>query len=158
MSNLSHKKIGVLYVDDEVNNLTSFKAVFRREYQVFVADNAQDGLRLIEENPHIQLAISDQRMPETTGIDFLAQLKETKPEIIRILLTGYADIEAVIDAINKGEVYRYLSKPWDEENLRQIMRGALEVFKLRHDNQELMLKLKEANEKLEFLLRQKLIS
>ncbi len=80
------------------------------------------------------------------------------PDPIRILLTGYTDITAVIDAINKGQVYQYLTKPWDESNLRIIIKNAYEIFDLRMQNRELLEKLKKANEQLEFLLRQNLIS
>ena len=97
-------------------------------------------------------------MPEMTGVEFLQTVKDLEPSPIRILLTGYADINAVIDAINKGEVYRYVQKPWDENDLRQTMQNAFEVFQLREENKSLTDKLKKVNKQLEFLLRQNLIS
>jgi response regulator RpfG family c-di-GMP phosphodiesterase len=97
-------------------------------------------------------------MPKMTGIEFFESILDKYPEPIRILLTGYADINAVIDAINKGQVYKYFSKPWNEEELRHNIEKAYEVYSLRKENKELTAKLLDVNEKLEFLLRQKLIS
>jgi response regulator RpfG family c-di-GMP phosphodiesterase len=97
-------------------------------------------------------------MPKMTGIEFFESILDKYPEPIRILLTGYADINAVIDAINKGQVYKYFSKPWNEEELKHNIEKAYEVFSLRRENKELTAKLLDVNEKLEFLLRQKLIS
>lgn len=155
--NMENNKISVLYIDDEVNNLTSFKATFRREFQVFTAESAGAGREVVENEP-VNIIITDQRMPGMTGIEFLESILHEHPEPIRILLTGYADIEAVIDAINKGQVYRYISKPWDEQELRIIIKDAFELYSLRKENKELMHNLMQANKQLEFLLRQKLIS
>src|SRR5690349_20899166 len=108
-------KIGILYVDDEVNNLTAFKATFRSSYNIFTAQSAEEGIKLLEEKiDQIQLIITDQRMPGMTGVEFLASIVEKYPEPIRILLTGYSDIHAVVDAVNKGQIYYYISKPWEE--------------------------------------------
>lgn len=154
---MDKERINVLYVDDEENNLNSFKATFRRTYNVFTAISAAEG-RLILENNDIQIIITDQRMPIMTGVEFLSSILTTFPEPIRILLTGYTDIEAVIDAINKGQVYQYITKPWDENQLKVLIDNAFEIYYLRKSNKELMANLKRVNEQLEFLLRQKLIS
>ena len=153
---MAKDKINILYIDDEENNLTSFKATFRRDYRVFTALSAAEGRELLEQHT-MNLIITDQRMPEETGVEFLSSILEQYPEPIRILLTGYTDIEAVIDAINKGQIYRYITKPWNEQELRMNIENAFEVFALRKENKELMEKLKKANEQLEFLLRQKLL-
>jgi DNA-binding NtrC family response regulator len=105
-----------------------------------------------------ELIITDQRMPGMTGVEFLSSIIKDHPDPIRILLTGYADIQAVIDAVNKGQIYQYVSKPWDEQQLRVIISNAFEIFSLRRENKELMKSLLRANEQLEFLLRQKLLS
>lgn len=152
------KKIRLLYVDDEVNNLTAFKATFRREYKISTAKSGKEALEVLESEEPFQIIITDQRMPEMTGIQFLQKAKEKYPDPIRILLTGYSDLNAVVDAINKGEVYRYLTKPWDPDTIRQTVDKAYEVFDLREQNIILTDKLKKANEQLEFLLRQNLIS
>ncbi|MFT3903687.1 MAG: response regulator [Niabella sp.] len=157
MENSTKALANVLYVDDEVHNLNSFKACFRRDYNVFLAENANEGLKVLEAND-IQIIITDQRMPGMTGIEFLESILESYPEPIRMLLTGYADISAVIDAINKGQVYKYVQKPWEEADLRMSIDKALELYYLRKENKELTKKLLEVNEQLEFLLRQRLLS
>lgn len=151
------KTVRVLYVDDEQANLHGFKAAFRRDFQVFLAGSGAEGLALLQREP-MHVIITDQRMPEMSGVEFLEQVIPLYPEPIRILLTGYSDIQAVIDAINKGEVYHYLNKPWDESQLRNIILKAFEVFSLRRENQELIRQLARANDQLEFLLRQQLLS
>jgi DNA-binding NtrC family response regulator len=150
-------RIKILYVDDEENNLNSFKAAFRRDFDVTVALSAQAAIELIKEG-HYEIIITDQRMPGMTGVEFLASIVKDYPEPIRMLLTGYADIQAVIDAINKGQIYQYITKPWDEQQMRVIINNAYEIFSLRQENKELMRSLIRANEQLEFLLRQKLLS
>lgn len=154
---MSVQHIHILYIDDEIHNLNAFKASFRRQFTVFTAESAEEAVRILSEND-IHIIISDQRMPRMTGIEFFESILEKYPEPIRILLTGYADINAVIDAINKGQVYKYFSKPWNEEELRHNIEKAYEVYALRKENKELTAKLLDVNEKLEFLLRQKLIS
>ena len=149
--------IYILYVDDEESNLIALKATFRRDYEVFTATSGQEALDLLK-NQVVNVIISDQRMPGMNGVEFFQKAKEILPGPIRILLTGYADINAVIDAINKGEVYRYVQKPWDEDDLRFILNSAFELFDLRSRNGELTDKLKKVNKQLEFLLRQNLIS
>ena len=151
------KDIHVLYIDDEVHNLSAFKASFRRAYTVHTAESAEQARKILEENT-VHIIISDQRMPQMTGIQFFESIVDAFPDPIRMLLTGYADINAVIDAINKGQVYKYFSKPWDEQELRTNIDKAYELYCLRKENQELTEKLIDVNQKLEFLLRQKLIS
>jgi response regulator RpfG family c-di-GMP phosphodiesterase len=151
------EKIKVLYVDDEENNLTAFKANFRRLYDIFTATSAQEGKNILKEQK-IHIIITDQRMPGITGVEFLESIIPEFPEPIRILLTGYADIEAVINAINKGQIYRYITKPWNDDELRSIIDSAYEVYSLREANKDLTAKLLKANEQLEFMLRQKLLS
>ncbi|WP_442590995.1 response regulator [Pedobacter sp. AW31-3R] len=153
----SDTSINVLYVDDEVHNLNSFKAGFRRKFNVFTAESAVEG-RAILEQQLIHVIITDQRMPVTTGIEFLESIIPAFPDPIRILLTGYADINAVIDAINKGQVYKYIQKPWMDEDLRINIEKAFEIYSLRKENRELTEALLVANKQLEFLLRQNLLS
>lgn len=149
--------INVLYIDDEVHNLTSFKAAFRRNYNVFTAESADEGKIILAEQD-IHIILSDQRMPKMTGIEFFESILKKFPEPIRILITGYTDINAVIDAINKGEVYKYLTKPWNENDVRIYIEKAYEVFALRREVVELNKKIIEANQKMEFLVRQSLLS
>ena len=154
---MEDKKINVLYIDDEINNINSFKASFRRIFTVFTAESAAEG-KIILDKEDIHVIISDQRMPKTTGIEYFQSILETHPDPIRILITGYTDINAVIDAINVGQVYKYLSKPWNEEDIKNFIYKAFEVVDLRRKNKELTEKLLDANKKLEFLARQNLLS
>ncbi|UZD22560.1 response regulator [Algoriphagus halophytocola] len=153
----SQEKIKILYVDDEENNLQAFKATFRRDYKIFLAINAEEGRKVLE-NEEIEIIITDQRMPEETGVEFLESIIPIHPNPIRILLTGYTDIQAVIDAINKGQVYHYLTKPWEEDYLRTVIKNAFEIYTLRMENEKLTKALIKANDQLEFLLRQNLLS
>jgi len=150
-------KINVLYVDDEATNLSAFKATFRRDFNVFIAESAKEGKEILQKN-NIEIILTDQRMPEQTGVEFLQSILEEFPDPIRILVTGYSDMSAVKDAINKGQVYKYIEKPWDNDFMKMIIEKSYEVYSLRKENQELTKSLLRANEQLEFMLRQKLIS
>jgi len=154
---MSESRIKILYIDDEENNLNSFKAAFRREYDVTTAISGIEAIEILK-NQSFEIIITDQRMPGMTGVEFLSSIIDEHPEPIRMLLTGYADIQAVIDAINKGKIYQYITKPCDEQQMRVIINNAYEIFSLRLENKELMKSLIRANEQLEFLLRQKLLS
>ena len=116
---LFNEKIKLLYIDDEENNLHALKATFRREFDVDIAISTAEARPMIEQNSY-EVIISDQRMPDQTGVEFFQEIKFTHPDPVRILLTGYADITAVVDAINMGEIYRYLQKPW---NFFTLFRG-----------------------------------
>ncbi len=153
----SQLKPSILYVDDEEHNLIAFKAVMRRKYQVFTAISAEEALALLGNN-EIEIVISDQRMPHTSGVQFFSKIKKLHPDPIRILLTGYSDMESVVDSINKGEVYRYLTKPWDSDYMISAVNQALELFHLRKENKQLIADLKRVNSQLEFILRQSLLS
>ena len=150
-------KISVLYVDDEENNLISFKATFRLKYKVYTALSGSAALEIIEQHP-IDIIITDQRMPQMTGVEFLEEVIKVNPDPMRILLTGYADMGAVVDAVNKGKIFHYLSKPWSEEELDETIQRAYEIFSERKKIKESFSQLEITNEQLEFLLRQKLLS
>ncbi len=150
-------KINVLYLDDEENNLFSFKATFRFKYNVFTALTGAEALDIIRKND-IQIIITDQRMPEMTGVEFLEKVIEIKPDPMRILLTGYTDMGAVVDAINKSKIFHYLNKPWREEELTETISRAFEIYQNKKNIIDQKSKLEISNEQLEFLLRQKLLS
>lgn len=151
------QKTGILYVDDEEHNLLSFKASLRREFNVYTAISPEAAQEFLDKED-LKVVLSDQRMPKKTGVEFFTELKKTHPEPIRILLTGYTDMQAVVDAINQGEVYRYLTKPWDTPNMVATINQAIEIFNLRRENKRLLAELKRVNSQLEFYLRQKLLS
>jgi DNA-binding NtrC family response regulator len=144
--------VGVLYVDDEINNLNSFKAAFRRNFNIYTAQSAAEGCQLLKAH-EIGVIITDQRMPVTTGIEFLESILSTYPDTIRILLTGFADVNAVMDAINRGQVYKYLVKPWQNDELKIYIQNAIEIYQLRKENKELSYKLQIATLELESLTR-----
>jgi PAS domain S-box-containing protein len=132
----------VLYVDDERFNLAAFKATFRRYFEIFTALSAEDGMVILKENA-IEVVLSDQKMPGRSGVDFFESILKTYPNPIRILMTGYSDIDAIIDAINKGEVYRYVSKPWNSYELKLTIENAYELYQLKERNKNLNLKYKK---------------
>lgn len=144
--NLKHTD-QILYVDDEQENLTVFKYTFNKYYKVHTALSAKEGVEILRNND-IQIIITDQRMPEVTGIEFLESIITEFPDTIRIILTGFSDIEAVINAINKGKVYKYIKKPWDNNDFKITIDNALEAYNLKQDNKKLLLELQDANSKL----------
>jgi response regulator RpfG family c-di-GMP phosphodiesterase len=154
---MPNNKISILYVDDELNNLISFKAAFRIKYNVFTAISGEEAIKILHSH-EVNIIITDQRMPKMTGVEFLESILPEFPDPMRILLTGYADMTAVIDAVNKGKIFHYLSKPWNEEELDMTITRAYDVYKQKMDEKEMSQKLTVSNEQLEFLLRQKLLS
>lgn len=125
----------ILIVDDEKDNLEALQRLLRNQYQVSVTKSAFEALKLVQKN-EFSVIISDQRMPEMTGVELLEKVKHVASSTTRILLTGYTDIESVIDAINRGNIYRYIAKPWDPEDLRLTVRQADEAFALRKELDE----------------------
>lgn len=111
------EKVEILYVDDEVNNLLGFKANFRLDYIIHIASNTKEAEKILAENPNIRIIFCDQRMPDELGVDFLARVRKEYPRPIRILLTAYADMSVVIDAINKGNIFKFVRKPWINEDI-----------------------------------------
>lgn len=111
------EKIEILYVDDELNNLLGFKANFRLDYKIYIASNTNEAETILAENPNIRIIFCDQRMPNELGVDFLERIKIIYPRPIRILLTAYADMSVVIDAINKGNIFKFVRKPWMNEEI-----------------------------------------
>jgi len=108
------EKIKILYIDDEPENLVGFKASLRFDYQILTAVNIPDAISCLDNNPGIRIIFCDQRMPGKTGVDFFEDIRVTHPLPVRIILTAYTDIESIIDAINKGHIFRYVQKPWSE--------------------------------------------
>lgn len=143
------EKQKILYVDDDKENLHTFRRLFRKQYEVLLAESGEQGLQLLEEHTPIPVIITDQRMPEMTGIEFLEQSIHISPGSIRIIITGFTDVQALIDAINTGRVYRYITKPWDEQELYVTMKRAIESYELKEKNARLLIDLQRQNEELE---------
>ncbi len=142
----------VLCVDDEINILNSLKRLLRNEnYNLLTAASGAEGLDILEEQ-EVHLLISDQRMPEMSGITFLSKVKTLYPEVIRIILTGYTEVNAITDAINQGHVYKFFIKPWDDKQLRLEISKALEQYDLIQENKNLNKKLIEKNSMLQNFL------
>ena len=142
--------IKVLYVDDEEANLINFKFLFNNEFEVYTAASAMEGAELLKMKD-FQIVISDQRMPVTTGIEFLAEVSQIQPDAVRILLTAYTEIQDIIDAINIGRVYQYITKPLDEHLVRDTLNKAAENWWLKKHNQQLITDLQEKNDEYEQL-------
>ena len=140
----------ILYVDDEPQNLYLFKSFFGRDYNIITAASGSEALAALAEQ-EIKVLLADQRMPGLNGIELLETVAREYPETVRVLVTGYADIDVVIDAINRGAVYRYLSKPWNIEEIKATIRNAIEVYELKRKNQTLICSLRKKIEELDFL-------
>lgn len=119
-------KASILFVDDEQHIVETLKSLFRNIYNVFTATSGSEALGIIKNN-QIHAIISDQRMPEMEGIDLLREVKKLAPNTVRIMLTGYSDLAAIIGSINEGEIYRYIYKPWNNKDLRNTVSQAAEV-------------------------------
>jgi signal transduction histidine kinase len=137
-----------LVVDDEPDILDAIQRMFRRDYRVLTAQNGSEALEIVR-SKDVQVVMTDQRMPEMTGVEFLAQLRREHPEIVRVLFTGYSDIDHVIDAINEGHVYRYISKPWKPAELKLFVEQAFDYYESERERDRLLNELKEANSRLE---------
>lgn len=147
------EKIRLLYLDDERDELESFRSLYRRVFDVHIASTPERAYEIMKaEDVHVVL--TDQRMDLMTGVEFLESIVEDHPDPVRILVTGYSDITAVINSINQGRVYKYISKPYPREAMQKSIENAAEVYFLRKDRKELIQKLTRACSQLEFLLRQ----
>lgn len=134
---MSTKKYTILVVDDEPDNLLLLERVLRREYNVFSANSGAEALDILD-NMTVDMIISDQRMPQMTGAELLGEAYKRNPDQVRLLLTAYSDVKDIIAAINAGHIYQYISKPWDPDELKLIVRRALESYQLTLDNRRMM--------------------
>ena len=132
--------VKILYVDDERGNIDYFRSVFRREYEIVTANSGEEGLEILLKNQDIPVILTDQRMPRMTGVEFLRKSIDIARDSIRILVTGYADMETVINAVNLGHIYYYISKPWTYDELQIIIKRAIETYRLRSINKELLIR------------------
>jgi len=138
----------ILFVDDEENVLRALKRLFMDEpYEVFTAQSGKEALEKLGQR-HFSVIVSDQRMPEMSGSEFLARARELQPDAVRIVLTGYADVQAAIEAINKGGAYRYITKPWNDNDLVLVVRNAVETYNMQQENRRLTELTRRQNEEL----------
>jgi response regulator RpfG family c-di-GMP phosphodiesterase len=139
----------ILFVDDEENILHSLNRLLRKEeYRILTATCGADGLEILKKH-EVHLVVTDQRMPGMSGTEFLAIVKENYPEIIRIVLSGYTEVDAITESINKGHIYKFMLKPWNDQNIKLEIKQALEQFDLMQVNKTLHEKLIEKNAELE---------
>lgn len=138
----------LLLVDDEENITSALTRVLRRDgYRILRANGGREGLEILAHN-EVGVIISDQRMPEMTGTEFLSQVRERYPDTIRIVLSGYTDLNSVTDAINRGAIYKFLTKPWEDDLLRANVEEAFRRYEMERENSRLSAELKAANEAL----------
>jgi len=149
MSNLR-----ILIVDDEENVLNALKRLFRKEpYDILTAISGEEGLKILDDH-QVDLIISDLKMPEMNGIEFLKRAKEKNSVPLRIMLTGHADLKSIIEAIDHGEIYRFLLKPWNDEELKMTIKQALDYYHLWNENRALVKTVQKQSEVLQELERQ----
>lgn len=144
---MAKEKIRILYIDDEVNNLNAFKASFRRQYEIYLATNTLDARKIIQ-SISLHIIIADQRMPGTTGVQFFNAIKENYPDPIRILLTAHTDVESLIDAINQGQIYRFIRKPWDDYEMQNTISNAYEIYNTKRELENKVEELEKTNDEL----------
>jgi FixJ family two-component response regulator len=142
----------ILIVDDEEAILETMTFTFEDDYDVLTSANAERALEMLDEHAPVAVVISDQRMPGTTGVEFLSQVYERHPSTTRIILTGFADMDATIKAINDGHVYAYVTKPWEPDDLKQVVRRAVDFHRLRVENEKLVSDLGRAKVFLEAVM------
>ncbi|WP_291782871.1 response regulator [Cecembia sp.] len=157
MSKANMEKIRVLYVDDEKINLQAFRTTFKKDYEILLASSAKEARQLLLKNK-VDIIITDQRMPQETGIEFFLSIKDAYPEPIRLLLTAYSDNQTVQDAVGNGLVYHYLTKPWEEKYFNNIIRNAYEAYVLRKQVKDLQKELLMVRQDLELSYRQNQIT
>ncbi|MEW6739765.1 MAG: response regulator [Nitrospirota bacterium] len=145
------EKVKILFVDDEENVLTALKRVFLdTDYVILAAPSGKEALKILETND-VQVIVSDYRMPEMNGVEFLKIVREQWNDIIRIILSGYADLNALITAVNEGHIYKFIAKPWNDDELRITISNALDRYFLHKKNLELTSELEEKNRQLVML-------
>jgi len=156
--------IKILCVDDERNVLKALRRLFMDEedYDILLAESGEEGIEILAAEQDVRLVVSDYRMPGMNGVEFLAQVNERRPDTIRIVLSGYADTAAVVEAINLGQIYKFIPKPWNDEELKTAIAAALQhqelQIQIKRLNAELQSKnrqLEEVNENLEQLVGQR---
>jgi len=135
-------KHAILLVDDEPEILFSLRGLLRKEFDLHTANSGAEALEVLRKQP-VHVIMTDQRMPEMTGVELLRRARGECPQAIRIVFTGYADIKAVIDAINQGQIYRYLTKPWDPDELLAVLRQACDQYQRLAEGRRLLLDLRE---------------
>ncbi len=135
----------ILVVDDEEAILETMTFTFEDDYEVFTSNDPRKALEILDENAPFAAVLTDQRMPEMSGVEFVSEVWRRHPNTVRMILTGFSDMDAIIQAINDGHVYSYITKPWEPDQLKQVMKQATEHYKLTVENERLLENLQRAN-------------
>jgi CheY-like chemotaxis protein len=144
----------ILVVDDEEAILETMTYTFQDDYEVFTSTGARRALEILDEHHPFAVVLTDQRMPDMSGVEFMAEVRRRHPYTVRMILTGFSDVEAIIQAINDGHVYAYVTKPWEPEQLKQLMKQAVAHHRLRAENEKLLTDLQRANHLLRAVMDQ----
>jgi len=140
-------KLKILIADDEIANLQKLKRTFAGTYTVLQASSGKEALKILEKEP-VAAIITDQKMPSMSGVELLVRSLKLSPDSVRIILTGYTEVDDLMDAINQGQVHRYITKPWEPNFLREAVRNELESWELRRENDRLSRELEKINDAL----------
>lgn len=152
VNNMKHSgdPVKILFVDDEENVLKSLRRLFLDDdYEILMALSGEKGLETLRENEPVEIVVSDYRMPGMNGVDFLKQVYAGWPDTVRIVLSGYADTASVVDAINEGHIYKFVPKPWNDDELKVTISNAIDHYLLKMQNKELARELKDTNDELQ---------
>lgn len=149
----SNTKYRILFIDDEDANLRVFKSAFKWDYDIITAPSASEAKEILDREP-IDLILTDQRMPDVTGVEFLESIIPDFPDIPRIIITGYSDVESIIEAVNKGQIFQYITKPWNKQEVQIVIEKALGESQLKSKNKNLITSLKESNTQLKSALKE----
>ena len=153
-SSVKKKKFSLLYVDDEATNLRLFKANFRKFFNVHTSTNPIEAIDILDQKD-IQVIVTDQRMPEMTGTQFLEKILPNHPDIIKIILTGFTDIEAIRDGINRCGIFRYITKPWNFDEMKGVLERAINTYQQAAESEEHIKELEDSNVELESRVRER---
>jgi CheY-like chemotaxis protein len=148
----SESRPRILVVDDEEAILETMAFTFENDYEVFTSTDARRALDLLDRNAPIAAVLTDQRMPNMSGVEFLTEVWKRHPATVRMILTGFSDMDAIIQAINDGHVYAYVTKPWEPDQLKQLMKQAVDHYRLSVENDRLLVSLQHANVFLEAVM------
>jgi signal transduction histidine kinase len=142
------EKDHILYVDDERPNLDGVRFSLKNDFEIHVAESGEEGMKLLDSGLPVKIVIADHRMPRITGVEFLERVEAKYPDVVRILLTGYGDLDTIIQAVNRAKIYHFMSKPWKIDELRLVLKNAMEVVNLRQSNRKLIVDLQKSNTEL----------
>ncbi len=153
-NSVKKKKFSLLYVDDEATNLRVFKANFRKFFNVHTSTNPIEAIDILNQED-IQVIVTDQRMPEMTGTQFLEKILPDHPDVIKIILTGFTDIEAIKDGINRCGIFKYITKPWNFDEMKGVLERAIDTYQQAAESEEHIKELEDSNVELESRVRER---